>query len=94
MLCHSAQVELGTQSLHPSFILSPLSLFYFLYFRDIAQAIKYLLDAVNDAFTQINSLEDRNLLDRKKRDFVKYSKKFSTTLKDFFRDNRFVSIYT
>ena len=75
-------------------VLTFTSLLYFLYFRDIAQAIKYLLDAVNDAFTQINSLEDRNLLDRKKRDFVKYSKKFSTTLKDFFRDNRFVSIYT
>ena len=56
--------------------------------RDIAQAIKHLLDSVNEAFMQLNVIEDRTKLDKKKRDFVKYSKRFSTTLKDFFKDNR------
>jgi len=61
--------------------------------KDIAQAIKYLLDAVNDAYRQIHGQDEKSVLDRKKRDFVKYSKKFSTTLKDFFRDNRRNAVY-
>ncbi|XP_067948005.1 programmed cell death protein 10-like isoform X2 [Watersipora subatra] len=61
--------------------------------KDIAQAIKHLLDSVNDSFTQLSVIEDRNRLDKKKRDFVKYSKRFSTTLKDFFKDNRRSAVY-
>jgi len=65
-----------------------------MHYRDIAHAIKHLLDAVNEVFTQIGVAEDRHRLDKKKKDFVKYSKRFSTTLKDFFKDNRYVySIY-
>lgn len=54
--------------------------------KDIASAIKHLLDAVNNIFPYIEH-SHRQALETRKREFVRYSKKFSNTLKDFFRDN-------
>lgn len=54
--------------------------------KDIASAIKHLLDAVNNIFPYIDHAH-RQALETRKREFVRYSKKFSNTLKDFFRDN-------
>ncbi|KAI0216475.1 Programmed cell death protein 10-A [Lamellibrachia satsuma] len=53
--------------------------------KDIASAIKYLLDAVNQVVALMSS--SKQALELRKREFVKYSKRFSTTLKDFFKEN-------
>jgi len=55
--------------------------------KEIASAIKYLLDAVNNVFIYIDGHNNKQVLEQRKRDFVKYSKRFSNTLKEFFRDN-------
>ena len=64
---------------------------YFLiifYCREIASAIKKLLDAVNEVSAYIPGTSGKQALDQKKREFVKYSKRFSNTLKEFFRDGQ------
>lgn len=63
--------------------------------KDIANAIKSLLDAVN-VVTNIyikDQLMEKQNVEQRKRDFVRYSKKFSTTLKDFFRENEKSKVY-
>lgn len=55
--------------------------------KDIASAIKNLLDAVNNIFMYVDQAK-RQVLEKRKREFVKYSKNFSNTLKDFFKDNQ------
>ena len=59
-----------------------------LFFREIASAIKKLLDAVNEVSAYIPGTSGKQALDQKKREFVKYSKRFSNTLKEFFRDGQ------
>lgn len=54
--------------------------------KEIAAAIKRLLDGVHDAFDFVDDEADRQLLDEHKREFVKSSKRFSTALKRFFRE--------
>lgn len=54
--------------------------------RDIASAIKKLLDAVNDVSAYIPGTQGKQALEQRKREFVKYSKKFSNTLKEYFRE--------
>ncbi|CAH1782090.1 unnamed protein product [Owenia fusiformis] len=56
--------------------------------KDIASAIKNLLDAVNNVFRFIQGQSNKQNLEQKKREFVRYSKKFSNTLKEFFKDNQ------
>ena len=56
--------------------------------REIASAIKKLLDAVNEVSAYIPGTSGKQALDQKKREFVKYSKRFSNTLKEFFRDGQ------
>ena len=58
------------------------------FFREIASAIKKLLDAVNEVSAYIPGTSGKQALDQKKREFVKYSKRFSNTLKEFFRDGQ------
>jgi len=56
--------------------------------KDIAGAIKKLLDAVTAIFIYIEPASQKQSLEVRKREFVKYSKRFSNTLKEFFRDNQ------
>ena len=62
--------------------------FLLFFFREIASAIKKLLDAVNEVSAYIPGTSGKQALDQKKREFVKYSKRFSNTLKEFFRDGQ------
>lgn len=57
--------------------------FYFL--REIASAIKKLLDAVNAVNGFIPGTMGKQTLEQRKREFVKYSKRFSNTLKEYFK---------
>lgn len=58
--------------------------------KDIASAIKDLLDSVNQVLRtyqdQGRIKEYRKTLEQNKREFVKYSKSFSDTLKQYFKD--------
>ncbi|XP_054159878.1 programmed cell death protein 10-B-like [Oppia nitens] len=58
--------------------------------KEIASAIKKLLDCVNEISnsSQQTSSTDRTALEKRKREFIKDSKKFSQTLKEFFRDGQ------
>lgn len=55
--------------------------------KDIASAIRMLLDAVNNVFMYVEGQSNKQALEQRKREFVKYSKRFSNTLKEFFKDN-------
>lgn len=61
---------------------------YLIFNREIAAAIKKKLDAVNNLFETMQSLEIKQILDIRKREFVKYSKQFSNTLKAYFRQGQ------
>ncbi|CAC5370375.1 PDCD10 [Mytilus coruscus] len=55
--------------------------------REIAGSIKHFLDAVNKVKAEIpDDFAGREMVEYKKYEFVRYSKKFSITLKAFFRD--------
>lgn len=54
--------------------------------KDIASAIRLLLDSLNSVLPLANDAS-RHRLEGHKKDFVKYSRIFSNTLKDFFKDN-------
>ncbi|XP_067669810.1 programmed cell death protein 10-like [Haliotis asinina] len=56
--------------------------------KEIANSIKTLLDAVNRVIGEMAPSENgsKQILEDRKKDFVRYSKKFSNTLKDYFRD--------
>lgn len=62
-------------------------LYSILLYREIAGAIKNLLDAVALVTPHVRSQADRQALERQKREFVRHSKHFSTTLKTFFKEN-------
>ncbi|KAK7090474.1 programmed cell death protein 10-like [Littorina saxatilis] len=59
--------------------------------KEIASSIKTLLDAVNKVIGEMppHMTENgtRQVLEDRKKEFVRYSKKFSNTLKEYFRDN-------
>ncbi|XP_059159571.1 programmed cell death protein 10-like [Physella acuta] len=56
--------------------------------KEIASSIKILLDAVNRVIADIPVSEpaSKQILEERKKEFVRYSKKFSNTLKEYFRD--------
>jgi len=56
--------------------------------KDIASSIKILLDAVNRVIAEMPTSESgsKQILEERKKEFVRYSKKFSNTLKEYFRD--------
>ncbi|XP_011311773.1 programmed cell death protein 10-A isoform X2 [Fopius arisanus] len=58
--------------------------------KEIASAIKKLLDAVNEVTTFIPGIAGKQALDQRKREFVKYSKRFSNTLKEYFKEGQHI----
>ena len=81
--------------------------------KEIASAIKKLLDAVNEVSAYIPGAQvrDQNVnrqcngvliftfqgkhaLEQRKREFVKYSKKFSNTLKEYFKEGQPTIVFT
>lgn len=56
-------------------------------YREIASAIKKLLDAVNEVSTYTPGA-GKQVLEQRKREFVKYSKRFSNTLKEYFKEGQ------
>lgn len=57
--------------------------------KDIANAIRLLLDSVNEVTAYETLRQDgKQTLGHRKKEFIKYSKRFSTTLKDYFRENQ------
>ncbi|XP_057302379.1 programmed cell death protein 10-like [Hydractinia symbiolongicarpus] len=65
--------------------------------KDIASAIRELLDSVNQVLKtyqdQGRIKEYRKTLEQNKREFVKYSKSFSDTLKQYFKDLKQDSVF-
>jgi len=65
--------------------------------KDIASAIKELLDSVNQVLKtyqdQGRIKEYRKTLEQNKREFVKFSKSFSDTLKQYFKDQKQNSVF-
>jgi programmed cell death protein 10 len=55
--------------------------------KDIASAIRLLLDSVNSVFSYVSGPHHKQVIEQRKREFVRYSRRFSNTLKDFFRDS-------
>lgn len=55
--------------------------------KDIASAIRLLLDSVNNVFPYIDSPQHKQTIEQRKREFVRYSRRFSNALKEFFKDN-------
>lgn len=62
--------------------------------KEIAAAIKKKLDAVNNLFESMQSPEIKQILDIRKREFVKYSKQFSNTLKAYFRQGQSDEVFS
>jgi len=61
--------------------------------KDIASAIKDLLSAVNMAFRKYESREKKKALELQKKEFVRCSKSFSDTLKNYFRDGSELPVF-
>lgn len=61
--------------------------------KEIASAIKKLLDAVNEVNGFIPGPTGKQALEQRKREFVKYSKRFSNTLKEYFKEGQANSVF-
>lgn len=61
--------------------------------KEIASAIKKLLDAVNEVSGFIPGPNNKQALEQRKREFVKFSKRFSNTLKDYFKEGQSNAVY-
>jgi len=61
--------------------------------KEIASAIKKLLDAVNEVNGFIPGTTGKQALEQRKREFVKYSKRFSNTLKEYFKEGQANSVF-
>ena len=55
--------------------------------KEIASAIKTTLDSVSNTYQYFKTLDGRQALENEKKEFIKYSKHFSNTLKAYFRDS-------
>ncbi|KAK7576019.1 hypothetical protein V9T40_012305 [Parthenolecanium corni] len=61
--------------------------------KEIASAIKKLLDAVNEISGFIPGPNNKQVLEQRKREFVKFSKRFSNTLKDYFKEGQANAVF-
>uniref|UniRef100_A0A0K8TNV9 Putative programmed cell death protein n=1 Tax=Tabanus bromius TaxID=304241 RepID=A0A0K8TNV9_TABBR len=61
--------------------------------KEIASAIKKLLDAVNEVIGFIPGSSGKQAVEQRKKEFVKYSKKFSTTLKEYFKEGQANAVF-
>ncbi|XP_025832970.1 programmed cell death protein 10 isoform X2 [Agrilus planipennis] len=61
--------------------------------KEIASAIKKLLDAVNEVSGFIPGTTGKQALEQRKREFVKYSKRFSNTLKEYFKEGQANAVF-
>ncbi|XP_034950919.1 programmed cell death protein 10-A [Chelonus insularis] len=61
--------------------------------KEIASAIKKLLDAVNEVTAFIPGVSGKQALDQRKREFVKCSKRFSNTLKEYFKEGQAKAVF-
>ncbi|CAF3902946.1 unnamed protein product [Adineta steineri] len=55
--------------------------------KEIASAIKKTLDSVSNTYQYFKTIDGRQALENEKKEFIKYSKHFSNTLKAYFRDS-------
>ncbi|XP_055902415.1 programmed cell death protein 10 [Eupeodes corollae] len=61
--------------------------------KEIASAIKKLLDVVNEIGVFVPTLSGKQSIEQRKKEFVKYSKKFSTTLKEYFKEGHSNAVF-
>ncbi|CAF1532283.1 unnamed protein product [Adineta ricciae] len=61
--------------------------------KEIASAIKKTLDSVSNTYQYFKTSDGRQALENEKKEFIKYSKNFSNTLKAYFRDNQRDDVY-
>ncbi|CAG0879063.1 unnamed protein product [Darwinula stevensoni] len=61
--------------------------------KEIASAIKKLLDCVTEVSAFIPGATGKLALDQRKREFVKYSKRFSNTLKEYFKEGQANTVF-
>lgn len=61
--------------------------------KEIASAIKKLLDAVSEVSAYIPGPTGKQVLEQRKREFVKYSKRFSNTLKEYFKEGQANAVF-
>ena len=61
--------------------------------KEIASAIKKTLDSVSNTYQYFKTPDGRQALENEKKEFIKYSKNFSNTLKAYFRDNKRDEVY-
>lgn len=61
--------------------------------KEVASAIKKLLDCLTDIINRTESPSRRQKLEDRKRDFIKCSKRFSNKLKEFFKEGETQSVF-
>lgn len=62
--------------------------------KDVASAIKKLLDCLTDNINKTDDPHKKQVLEDRKRDFIKCSKRFSNKLKEFFKEGQVESVYS